>query len=458
MIDSVRHNVMILTEGAETLALFHPVLTAEGVQTMIFGEAGAALAAVDSARWDLVLADLSAPGDVAALLRQVKGHNPELPVGLIGHVGDDRQIDEVCLRGSSTFFERPVDGARLAVFLESVLARHHVPVAANVDSDGRGGLIVGQDPAFLGVLELARRAAPAPVPVLIAGESGTGKELVSHLIHQHSSRAGRPFVRVNCAALSDGLLESELFGHERGAFTGAIKQRQGRFERANGGTLLLDEISETSPKLQAELLRVLEQQDFERLGGEETLQVNVRVISTTNRDLTAEARRQDFRSDLYYRISAIKLTIPPLRDRRDDIPLLMRHFVNLYAGETGRAIEAFDRDMMDLFCRHDWPGNVRQLRNVVRAALLLGTGPILSLHDTPFLQAELNQQDASTVSTLHLRDLEREAILEALRRTERNQAKAAGLLGITDRTLRDKLRRYRDSGQLPQALASGESA
>ena len=311
--------------------------------------------------------------------------------------------------------------------------------------------IAGGSDNFMEVVSVARKVAPTSAPVLITGESGTGKELISCLIHGESDRSSGPCIYVNCAAINESLLESELFGHEKGAFTGAHERRVGRFERAHGGTLLLDEISETTPKLQAELLRVLEQQDFERVGGVETVSVNVRVVSTSNRNLAQEVTRGRFRKDLYYRLGGIHLFLPPLRDRSDDIQDIVWHFVNLYAPETNRLITALDKKMMEAFHRYDWPGNVRQLRNVVRSALILGEGTRLSLDGVAPLGSEFQSEQEPENSTLHLREIERRTILEALRRTQRNQAKAASLLGISDRTLREKLRRYKDAGQLQTA-------
>ncbi len=286
------------------------------------------------------------------------------------------------------------------------------------------------------------------MPVLIAGESGTGKELLSYLIHDSSSRRSGPYVRVNCAALSDSLLESELFGHERGAFTGAYTQRKGRFELAHGGTLLLDEISETCPRLQAELLRVLEQQDFHRVGGMQSVCVNVRIISTTNRDLTAEVEAKRFRRDLYYRLAGLTLKVPPLRERPEDIPVLVWHFVNLYASEVRRRITELDRELLEAMAAQPWPGNVRQLRNVVRTAMVMGEGPCLSIEDLGAMKEDLLAPAAPAGMSLQLDEMERQTILKALERTQRNQVKAARLLGITDRTLREKLRRYREDGLL----------
>ena len=338
--------------------------------------------------------------------------------------------------------------------------------------------IAGTSPALMDVLAVARRVAPTSVPVLLTGESGTGKELIAEFIHRHSRRVDGPYVRVNCAALSESLLESELFGHERGAFTGAVSQRKGKFERADGGTLLLDEISETSPRLQSQLLRVLEQQEFERVGGCENVCVNVRVVATSNRDLVAEVAAARFRRDLYYRLGGVHLSIPPLRDRPEDIAPLVWHFVQLYGPEVGRSVRQLDEEMLRLMSRCAWPGNVRQLRNVVRTALILGVGERLSLDHSPALVAEL-QGDAvvrpvaagaaytsgdvagaagvplSDTVNLSLQDVERRAIFEALRRTQSHQARAAKLLGITDRTLREKLRRYRQAEDLAATVAAG---
>jgi transcriptional regulator with PAS, ATPase and Fis domain len=308
--------------------------------------------------------------------------------------------------------------------------------------------IAGNSANLLDVVSQARKVAPTTAPVLITGESGTGKELISCMIHGESNRSDEPYVYVNCAAISESLLESELFGHEKGSFTGAHDRRIGRFERADGGTLLLDEISETTPKLQAELLRVLEQQKFERVGGVETVSVNVRIVSTSNRNLAQEVTRGNFRKDLYYRLGGIHLFLPPLRDRGGDIRDIVWHFVNLYASETNRQITSLDDKMIDLFGQYDWPGNVRQLRNVVRGALIMGEGTTLSLDGAPALGSDLDSEEESENSTLHLREIERRTILEALRRTQRNQAKAAALLGISDRTLRDKLRKYKNAEKL----------
>ncbi|MCP4452403.1 MAG: sigma-54-dependent Fis family transcriptional regulator, partial [Planctomycetes bacterium] len=266
-----------------------------------------------------------------------------------------------------------------------------------------------------------------------------------------------PYVRVNCAALSDTLLESELFGHEKGAFTGAHAQRKGRFEMAHCGTLLLDEITETPLNFQAKLLRVLEQQDFERVGGNASIQVNVRIISTSNKDLLEQVAQGRFRQDLYYRLSGIRILLAPLRQRLDDLPDLIWHFVNQYAHQSQRHIDELAPCMMALFAKYHWPGNIRQLRNVVRTSLILGSGPVLSLADVSWLFDELQPvpQDSTPapqdrVTGLHdlcgmpLEQVEKHAILNTLDQTHGNQTQAAKILGISDRTLRGKIKRYRE--------------
>ena len=406
----------------------------------------------------MVLADLEVLGDDAReFVRRVRCDYPEMPIVITSEQRSVATAVEAMRSGCEDFLLKPLDRKQLEGLLETRLPNRHTPVAAGCEDLPGHYKIVGRNPGFLHMLQTAAKVAPTSMPVLITGESGTGKELISYLIHSRSKRNIGPYVHVNCAAMSESLLESELFGHERGAFTGAVRQRKGLFERAHGGTLLLDEISETSVRLQAGLLRVLEQQDFERVGGTESVRVDVRVISTSNRDLAAAVEKGKFRRDLYYRLSGLHLLVPPLRKRPEDVPPLVWHFVNQYARETRRRIAAIDPETMDRLCKHSWPGNVRQLRNVVRTALAMGEGEMLVLEDPRALPGEPASSAEPDTTTLSLRDLERRAILEALRRTKSHHAKAAGLLGITDRTLREKLRRYRRDGVLEQPANAAPS-
>ena len=445
MTQLVYDNVLLVEAEAATTRLLLEVLAARGIRGTVARDLKTADERFEQGRWDLVIADLDVPGGGLEVVRRVKAREPELPVVMLGTEPGVETTVRVMREGCDDFLVKPLERPVIEHLLDRLVPNHSVATAEAAEIDGRCLYrIVGRSPNLHRAVALAKKVASTSVPVLICGESGTGKELLAHLVHHASRRSLGPYMRVNCAAVSETLLESELFGHERGAFTGAIVQRKGRFELAHGGTLLLDEVTETGPRLQAELLRVLEHQDFERLGGSQQISVNVRVVSTTNRDLAAMAKAGQFRTDLYWRLAGVRIHIPPLRHRKEDIPLLVWHFVNRFARETQRAVAQLDPEMMELFYRCDWPGNVRQLRNVVRTALIFGSGEVLSLAEAPWLQVELARTDGGPEPrSLRLRDVERRTILEALRITDSHQAKAAELLGITDRTLREKLRRYR---------------
>ncbi|MBM4019175.1 MAG: sigma-54-dependent Fis family transcriptional regulator [Planctomycetes bacterium] len=471
MIQDICPDVLVVETESDATRLMLECLACRGARATVSRSAGDAADRIDARPWDLVLCNLGMPGGGLDLVRRIRLSQPDLPVVGLMADGTVRAAVEAMREGCADLLTKPLGREAVGAMLQALLPARSVPLAAADEADGRCLYrIAGRSPRLHETIALAKKAAPTSMPVLITGESGTGKELLSYLVHRASRRAQGPYIRVNCAALSDTLLESELFGHERGAFTGAIAQRKGRFERAHGGTLLLDEISETGPRLQAELLRVLEQQDFERVGGSQAVSVNVRVISTSNRDVAREVHAGRFRTDLYWRLCGLHIAVPPLRDRKEDIPVLVWHFVNQFAREVRRPITGLDPEMMDLLLRYDWPGNVRQLRNVVRTALIVGDGPVLSLAGAPWMIAELSSgaarpacptppaggQAAGGAETgLRLRDLERQAILQALRLTRSHQARAAGLLGITDRTLREKLRRYRREGFLPAEDACG---
>ncbi len=478
-----RASVLIIDDEPRTVRFLLEILARKGIGARVASNRRTALDALEKDGCDVAFLATQIAGTARAegleLSNEIRAFAPELPIVVMAASGDEVDARDLLHAGMQTavraiqagcrdFLLKPLDGQAVADLLDTLLPNRRVATAASArEGDRHLYQIVGRSPKLIQTVALAERIAPTSVPVLISGESGTGKELISQLIHHKSRRALGPFVRVNCAALSDTLLESELFGHEKGAFTGAYMQRKGRFELAHGGTLLLDEITETPPKFQAKLLRILEQQEFERVGGSENIKVNVRLISTTNRDLLHEVRLGRFRQDLYYRLSAARIVLAPLRERHEDLPELVWHFVNRHASETQRRIRQLDATMMDIFSKHDWPGNVRQLRNVVLTSLILGVGPTLSLADVSWLFDELQpltqhrgpHQTPSTTTDpgagahveshpvglggIPLDELERQAILETLRQTSGNQTKAARVLGISDRTLREKIRRYR---------------
>ena len=314
------------------------------------------------------------------------------------------------------------------------------------DAPGRSAALIGESVRLRAAVKVARQVARSTATVLVHGESGTGKELLARVIHDESGRARGPFVAVNCAAIPETLLESELFGHERGAFTGAAARRIGRFERASGGTLFLDEVGDMSPAMQAKILRALQEEEIERVGGDRPVPVDVRVVAATNRDLEAEVEAGRFREDLYYRLAVVVVQLPPLRERGEDVELLARHFVEHFARKHGRGVHELDDAALELLRGHPWPGNVRQLRNVVERALLMAEGPILfpeHLPDEVRLGARAGQAPAYAAEgvLLPLRQVEHLHIRRALALSRGNLGATAELLGIHRNTLRQKLRR-----------------
>jgi len=474
-------NVLVVTDHSPSAQCILKLLAGKGIRAILARSVKIASESLEKDYCNMVFIGCDATAQnreqALKLLKIIKKQNPEMPVVMFAtDEPEDRNYGRMITLASQAVRMGCYD------FLPSAqsqsieeLIETFVPVRKARTTKAAGPVnsckIVGSSPKLTHCINVARKVAPTAAPVLVSGESGTGKELICQLIHQASKRANGPFVRLNCAALSESLLESELFGHEKGAFTGADNRRKGRFEMAHGGTLMLDEITETPLRFQAKLLRVLEQQDFERVGGNELVSVNVRVISTTNKNLPEQIRQGRFRSDLYYRLSAVRVEAPPLRTRKEDLNDLVWHFVNIYAPQAQRRITELDPRMMTVFEKYSWPGNIRQLRNVVLTCLILGSGSLLSLADVGWLfedthageeqknperlqvgngfadeiiKADDNEpQTSPDIGGVRLDELEKQAILETLRKTDGNRTKAADILGITDRTLRDKIKKYR---------------
>jgi len=308
--------------------------------------------------------------------------------------------------------------------------------------------VIGRSHSMIHLMETTSKAASSDATVLITGESGTGKEMIAGAIHFNSLRRDNPFIKLNCAAISEGLLESELFGHEKGAFTGAIRRRDGRFSQAHRGSLFLDEISEMSMAMQAKLLRVIQEKELNRVGGEEVIRVDVRIIAATNRDLIAEIQKGNFREDLYYRLNVITLKVPALRDRKDDIPLLAEHFLKMFTEKNNKSIKGFTPQAMDRLIRHHWPGNVREMMNMVESAVVLSGADYISERDLPLLPVEAPAQPQEALSPdlplddLPLDQVERSTILKTLETSGGNKSEASRRLGITRVTLHKKLKKY----------------
>ena len=399
---------------------------------------------------DVILTDLRMPHmDGLQLLARLLGREPKPIVIMLTAYGNVETAVEAMKRGAYDFLAKPVNLDRLELLLTRALAERQLGVEnqrlrAQLDSKYGFANIIGTSPAMQAVFDTIRHVAPTKATVLIQGESGTGKELVARALHQASPRREGPFVPVHCAALAPTLLESELFGHEKGAFTGAVGRRRGRFEMADGGTLFLDEIGEIEPSLQVKILRVLEERAFERVGGSETVTVNVRLVAATNKDLRQLVADGKFREDLFYRLFVVNLTLPPLRERDGDIVLLTQHYLKTLAAENGKSVPTLTAEAMDALTAYSWPGNVRELRNVIERMVVLNSTGKLNLDDVPATVrqgAHDSGRDATRAGRV-LRDAERQLIEDALRQHRGNRTKAAQHLGIIRRTLHRKLNEF----------------
>lgn len=454
------YNVLIIDRDTEFVRLMLKACARRTIRGTVANNKKSAMDYLDQDIWSMVLVNHSFTDSAGAynnsqLLKKIKAHNPELPVIMVSDTDSANDAVQNIRIGYTDFLVKPISNQKADEILSSFLPNHHTASIAAATTDNKYLYnLIGQSKPLQQTINIAAKVAPTSAPVLITGQSGTGKELIAQFIHHNSKRASAPFIKVNCAAINDSLLQSELFGHEKGAFTGAYVQHKGRFERAHGGTLLLDEITETKPAFQAQLLRVLEQMDFERVGGSKNISVNVRIISTTNTDIINEVRQKRFREDLYYRLAGIRIALPSLAQRSEDLPLLIWHFVNQFAPELGRTITSIDTVMLEIFKKYTWPGNIRQLKNVVRTSMILGSGNVLSLNDASWLMDELQTAgktettESMKLAGTKLEELEHRAIIETLSHTSGNQTKAAKALGISDRTLRDKMKRYRQQGRL----------
>ena len=419
-------------------------LTGRGYALRTVTDGRAALEALRAEAFDVALLDIVMPElDGLEVLKQVRADADPPEVIIITGNGTIETAISAMKLGAYDYMAKPYRMAEIDVLVRRAwekrrLARENVLLQSQLDRAGGAGEIATQYAPLQAVLEVIGRVAPSDSPVLISGESGTGKELVAHQLHRLSGRSG-PFVDVSCAALSEGMLESELFGHERGAFPGADERKLGLMELAAGGTLFLDGIAELSPKLQGKLLRALDQLSFYRVGGTQKVEVDVRVLAATNRDLAARVNDGTFRDDLFYRINTIAIELPPLRDRAVDIPLLARQFLKQFGKANPPTLTT---DAVDLLGRYPWPGNVRELRNVIERVVLLARGPQISAADLPLELPVRGADERAAAPALSLAELERRHIESVLHETSWHQGRAASALGISSKTLYRKIREY----------------
>lgn len=428
-------------------------LSRAGYQVSTFAEAAGAVDAVKKQSFDLLITDLKMPGmDGVQMLRQIRQLGHDLPVIMMTAYGTVSTAVEAMKLGAFDYIQKPFEADEIELLVKRAiqdrrLRTENEALRRTVSDLVNGHEFIGRSAVIRKVRDQIAKIAPSDATVLVEGESGTGKELVARSIHAASDRAARPMLCLNCAALSANLLESELFGHERGAYTGADKMRKGRFELADGGTLLLDEISEIPIALQAKLLRILQEKQFERVGSSQTRDVNVRVVATTNRNLWQWVKQGQFREDLYYRLSVLPIYIPALRDRREDIPLLVDYFLERLARKSGRPPIALDPVALRLLEGYAWPGNVRELENLIERAWVLAGGDTIGPElIEPWLQSPRPAEPFSSRPGCLLEDMEREMILKTLNQFNGHRAKTAKALGIGLRTLGLKLKRWQEQG------------
>ncbi|MFZ0240617.1 MAG: sigma-54 dependent transcriptional regulator [Desulfobacterales bacterium] len=449
--------ILIVDDEKNYTRILGAVLEEEGFEILAANSGPAALEILEGSDVDLVLTDLKMPMmDGIQLLEKIKARDPELPVLMMTAHGTVDNAVEAMQKGAYSYILKPFDNDRLIIYVRKAVAMFQVikenrELRHAVSSRYSFGNIIGKSKAMQQVFDTIRKVAPSNATVLIEGESGTGKELVAKSIHFNSPRREKPFVAVNCSALAETLLESELFGHEKGAFTGAVSMRKGRFELADTGTLFLDEIGDMSTGLQVKLLRVLQEKVFERVGGTKPVAVNIRVIAATNRHLKEEMKKGRFREDLYYRLNVVHIDLPALKQRQQDIRLLLDHFVKKYADERKHSVPVtgIDPEVERLFYEYSWPGNVRELENLIERLMIMSPGGVITAADLPKsfresahddLYLESIPADAKLYDTLTM--IEKTMILRAMKKTGYVQAHAAELLGIGKSGLNQKIKKF----------------
>ncbi len=424
-------------------------LELDGYETVLAEDGLSAIEIMESDEIDLVISDLKMPrmgGD--DLLRRIVSDWPSVSVIILTGHGTIETAVQAMRNGAFDFLTKPVNLDRLSMLVKRALASRelilqHRALQEELEQRRQSNIIIGKSPQMRKIMELISQVAPTKASVLITGESGVGKELVADAIHNMSTRREKSFIKVHCAALSESLLESELFGHEKGAFTGALNRKRGRFELAHLGSIFLDEIGEINQSVQIKILRVLQEKRFERVGGESTVDVDARIIAATNRDLKQEIEEGNFREDLYYRLNVVNIHVPPLRERKDDVPMLISHFLKEFAEENNRQILGVDNKAKAALYNYDWPGNVRELRNTMESAVVMSRGDFITADDLPPHIGGASDGEYIRVRLgASLQEAERQIIKETLLSERGNKSKSAEVLGIGRKTLHRKINEY----------------
>jgi len=448
----MKPKILVVDDESAHRQMIKAVLSAEGYEIKEAVNGDEAVKAVEEQFHDLILMDIRMPklGGIEAL-QKIKDMSPGIPIIIMTAYASVNTAIEALKSGAYDYLTKPLDIEELKILVAKALQfqkleQENIYLKEQLNDRFDFSKIIGRSNAMKQLFETMALVAPSEATVLIVGESGTGKELIANAIHQNSARAKRPFIKVNCAALPETLLESELFGHEKGAFTGAVSRKRGRFELAHQSSMFLDEIGEMAPTTQAKILRVLQEREFEPLGGTHTIQVDTRIVAATNKQLDQEIKAGRFREDLFYRLNVVSLEVPPLRDRGDDVALLADFFLQKYTAKNRKLIKGITPRAMDLLMRHEWPGNVRELENIVERAVIMARGEMITPMEFPenlkALDHELKEARIDMAAGRSLKEVEKEMILRTLEETGGNRTHAADILGISRRTLQLKLKEY----------------
>ncbi|MCP4120105.1 MAG: sigma-54-dependent Fis family transcriptional regulator [Desulfobacteraceae bacterium] len=444
-----KNRILVVDDDPGHRTMLKTLVTGWGYEVKVADDGNTGVDAVKAESFDMVLMDMkmiTMSGMEA--LEEINAYNPSLPVIIMTAYSSVDTAVEALKKGAFDYLTKPLDFEKLKLTLERIvetlcLKRENKTLKQSLGKRFNRDNIIGNSSAMVALLETVEMVAPSDANILIIGESGTGKEVIAGAIHHNSGRKDHPFVRINCAAITETLLESELFGHERGAFTGADKRRKGRFLAAHKGSILLDEIGEMNLAMQAKLLRVIQEREVTPVGSETSVSVDVRVIASTNKKLRDLVDQGKFREDLFFRLNVVNLEIPPLRERKEDVPELALYFLKLFAEKNGRDIKGFTPETMDAMIRHTWPGNVRELMNSVERGVVLARSDYLTMTDLPFISTtEETVSGHSLAMDRPLAEIEKEAVLKTLAAAKNNRSEAARRLGITRKTLLKKLRLY----------------